>query len=550
MTETVVSSATREVVIGFDRPFVIIGERINPTGRKLLAAEMSAGDFSRVEADARAQVEAGAHMLDVNAGIPLADEPAILAKAIQLVQSITDVPLSIDSSIVAALEAGLAVYKGKALVNSVTGEEERMEAVLPLIKKYGAAVVAISNDETGISEDPDVRFAVAKTHRRARGRPRHPGERHRRRSARDADRRDQPGRRAGDAASPAPARGAEGQHDLRRVEHQLRPAESRRHQQRIPDNGDRVGPHFRDHQSDARRDRPGLPRRGRHDGPRPGLRALDQPVPRSAARRRGRRSLPRPARSAGTKAACVQARAQRARARSSSSRRPASAGDSRSARRSCRRRARSASTSIRSAAGAESAGAARCVIAEGEFAKHGVRSGAASVSAVGEVEERYASRRGLPAGHRLSCSTLVQGDVVVDVPPGQPGASPGRAQGCRCARNRAESGRPPALRRSAGAGHAGSVRRPAAPDERAREGMAAHRARLRSFGAARIAARAAQGPVESDRGGARRVSQIIAVWPGFHDKAFGMAVDVGSTTVAAHLCDLESGELVAASRHR
>ena len=162
MTETVVSSATREVVIGFDRPFVIIGERINPTGRKMLAAEMAAGDFSRVEADALAQVEAGAHMLDVNAGIPLADEPAILAKAVKLVQSITDVPLSIDSSIVAALEAGLAVYQGKALVNSVTGEEERLEAVLPLIRKYGAAVVAISNDETGISEDPDVRFAVAK----------------------------------------------------------------------------------------------------------------------------------------------------------------------------------------------------------------------------------------------------------------------------------------------------------------------------------------------------------------------------------------------------
>jgi 5-methyltetrahydrofolate--homocysteine methyltransferase len=162
MTDTVLSSATREVVIGFDRPFVIIGERINPTGRKILAAEMLAGDFSRVESDARAQVEAGAHMLDVNAGIPLADEPAILARAIQLVQSITDVPLSIDSSIVAALEAGLKVYKGKALVNSVTGEEERLESVLPLIKKYGAAVVAISNDETGISEDPDVRFEVAK----------------------------------------------------------------------------------------------------------------------------------------------------------------------------------------------------------------------------------------------------------------------------------------------------------------------------------------------------------------------------------------------------
>ena len=162
MTDTIISSATKEVVIGFDRPFVIIGERINPTGRKILAAEMTAGDFTRVEADARAQVEAGAHMLDVNAGIPLADEPAILARAIQLVQSITDVPLCIDSSIVAALEAGLAVYKGKALVNSVTGEDERLEAVLPLVKKYGAAVIAISNDETGISEDPDVRYAVAK----------------------------------------------------------------------------------------------------------------------------------------------------------------------------------------------------------------------------------------------------------------------------------------------------------------------------------------------------------------------------------------------------
>jgi 5-methyltetrahydrofolate--homocysteine methyltransferase len=162
MTDTVISSATKEVVIGFERPFVIIGERINPTGRKLLAAEMAAGDFSRVEKDALAQVAAGAQMLDVNAGIPLADEPAILAEAIKLVQSLTNVPLSIDSSIVAALEAGLGVYQGKALVNSVTGEDERLESVLPLVKKYGAAVVAISNDETGISEDPDVRFAVAK----------------------------------------------------------------------------------------------------------------------------------------------------------------------------------------------------------------------------------------------------------------------------------------------------------------------------------------------------------------------------------------------------
>ena len=162
MTETVLSSAGREWVIGPDRPFTIIGERINPTGRKLLAAEMKAGDFRRVEADALAQVAAGAHMLDVNAGIPLADEPAILAETVQLVQSLTDVPLSIDSSIVEALEAGLAVYQGKALVNSVTGEEEVMERVLPLVAKHGAAVVAISNDETGISEDPDVRFEVAR----------------------------------------------------------------------------------------------------------------------------------------------------------------------------------------------------------------------------------------------------------------------------------------------------------------------------------------------------------------------------------------------------
>ncbi len=162
MTETVLSSATREVAIGFGRPFVMIGERINPTGRKLLTEEMKAGDFSRVEADAVAQVEAGAQMLDVNAGIPLADEPALLARAIQLVQSVTDVPLSIDSSIIEALEAGISVYQGKPLVNSVTGEEEVLERVLPLVARHGAAVVAISNDDTGISEDPDVRFEVAR----------------------------------------------------------------------------------------------------------------------------------------------------------------------------------------------------------------------------------------------------------------------------------------------------------------------------------------------------------------------------------------------------
>ena len=162
MTETVISSTTREVVIGPGRPFVMIGERINPTGRKMLAEEMMNDDFSRVEADALAQVAAGAHMLDVNAGIPLADEPAMLTKAIKLVQSVTDVPLSIDSSIIEALEAAVAVYVGKPLINSVTGEDEVLERVLPLVARHGAAVVAISNDETGISEDPDVRFEVAK----------------------------------------------------------------------------------------------------------------------------------------------------------------------------------------------------------------------------------------------------------------------------------------------------------------------------------------------------------------------------------------------------
>src|ERR1700733_12670692 len=135
MTETVITSDKKKVVLGFDKRFVMIGERINPTGRKLLAAEMTAGDYSRVVAEALAQVEAGAQMLDVNAGIPLADEPRILAECIKLVQETVDAPLSIDSSIVEALAAGLAVYEGRPLVNSVTGEDERLERVLPLVKK-------------------------------------------------------------------------------------------------------------------------------------------------------------------------------------------------------------------------------------------------------------------------------------------------------------------------------------------------------------------------------------------------------------------------------
>jgi len=166
MTRTIVASATREVIIGFDQPFCVIGERINPTGRKKLAAEMMEGNFDTVTSDALAQVAAGATMLDVNAGVtavnPNETEPPLLVKTLQIVQDLVDVPLSIDSSVTAAIEAALAVAKGRPLVNSVTGELEKLEAILPLCKKYDVPVVAISNDETGISEDPDVRFAVAK----------------------------------------------------------------------------------------------------------------------------------------------------------------------------------------------------------------------------------------------------------------------------------------------------------------------------------------------------------------------------------------------------
>ena len=176
MTRTTVESQTKTTVIGFDQPFCVIGERINPTGRKILNAELEAGDFSRVEADALAQVAAGATVLDINSGavfsnkmaedVRYADnnfvEPTLMRQLVETVQAVTDCPLCIDSSVPGALEAGLAAAKGRPLLNSVTGEEEPLELVLPLVKKYNVPVVAISNDDTGISEDPDVRFAVAK----------------------------------------------------------------------------------------------------------------------------------------------------------------------------------------------------------------------------------------------------------------------------------------------------------------------------------------------------------------------------------------------------
>jgi len=160
--DTVIQSRSRTVVISGEQPFCVIGERINPTGRKAFAEELRAGNLETVSADALAQVEAGADMLDVNAGIPLVDEADLLARMIRLVQDTVDAPICIDSSVVEALEAGLAAYDGKALVNSVTGEDERLEAILPLIAKHGAAVVALANDETGIPETPEQRLAIAR----------------------------------------------------------------------------------------------------------------------------------------------------------------------------------------------------------------------------------------------------------------------------------------------------------------------------------------------------------------------------------------------------
>ena len=159
---TVLSSATKTVTIGPDQPFCIIGERINPTGRKKFQEQLRAGDYSAIEADVRAQVEGGATMLDVNMGAPLIDEPEALRHAVTMIQELTDLPLCIDSSIVEALEAGLAAYQGKALVNSVTMERERIELILPLVKRYGAAVIALPNDEEAIPEDPHRRLELAK----------------------------------------------------------------------------------------------------------------------------------------------------------------------------------------------------------------------------------------------------------------------------------------------------------------------------------------------------------------------------------------------------
>lgn len=157
---TTVRSATREFVIGSDRPFCIIGERLNPTGRRIFQEQIKAGDLSAIERDVKAQVAGGADVLDVNMGVPLVDEAELLAKVITMVQDLCDLPICIDSSVVEALEAGLSVYQGRALVNSITAEDERLEQVLPLVKKYDAAVVALPNDVDEIPMEAEKRLLL------------------------------------------------------------------------------------------------------------------------------------------------------------------------------------------------------------------------------------------------------------------------------------------------------------------------------------------------------------------------------------------------------
>ena len=555
MTETVISSAKREVIIGFDHPFVMIGERINPTGRKILAAEMAAGDFSRVSADALAQVAAGAQMLDVNAGIPLADEPAILARAVQLVQSITDVPLSIDSSIVAALEAGLAVYKGKPLVNSVTGEEERLESVLPLVKKYGAAVVAISNDETGISEDPDVRYSIAKkiVERAAdHGIPR---------SDVVVDPLVMPigainlGGTPGHAPAATPAQRTQGQHDLRRLERQFRPAEPQRHQRRVPDHGDRRRTDLRHHEPAPRRGHAGLPGGRCHDGPRPPLRQLDPEVPRTAACRGhgGRRRATRTARGWQPQAARLSA-VRLGPAGTGMAEEDALVVFTPSGRRGrfalgtpVLAAARSLGVDVDSVCGGRAmCGRCQITVMEGDFAKHGVKSTAEHLSAVSETELNYGRRRTLAADRRLSCQARIQGDLVIDVP----ASSQVHRQVVRKAADEREITLNPVVSLHYVEVAEPDMHNPASDLQRLCKALEREwqlvdlECDLSLLPSLQPRLRAGKWAVTVAVHGRK---QIIALWPGLHERAFGLAVDIGSTTIAMHLCDLTTGNVLATS---
>ena len=282
---TVLRSATREVVIGDDQPFCLMGERINPTGRKIFAEQLRRGDLSRIAIDVEQQVAGGATMLDVNMGVPLADEAELLAQAVTMIQGLTDLPLVIDSSVVEALEAGLGAYQGKALVNSVTGEKERLEQILPIVARHGAAVIALPNEEDEIPDDPYKRLDITEEDPRHRhGGVRHPAGGHRDRPARDADRRRHHAREEDAADHRADPRRARPQHDPRRLQRLVRHARAARAGRHVPADGHEVRPHQRDHG----RARPADRRSGQ--GRRPAARqrrvghGLDRPRP---GRRRG-----------------------------------------------------------------------------------------------------------------------------------------------------------------------------------------------------------------------------------------------------------------------
>ncbi len=236
--ETVLRSATREIVIGPEQPFCIIGERINPTGRKIFQEQLRGGDLSRIEIDVAQQVAGGAMVLDVNMGAPLADEAELMVPAVKLIQGLTDLPLCIDSSIIEVLDAGLAAYQGKALVNSVTAEDERLEAILPLVARYGAAVIALPNDEEEIPEDPRrAAGAGPQDHRRGDRPVRHPARGHRDRPAGHAGRRGHLAGRQDAGDDRAAARGVRGEHDARRVQRLVRHAGPARDRRGVPAHG-------------------------------------------------------------------------------------------------------------------------------------------------------------------------------------------------------------------------------------------------------------------------------------------------------------------------
>ena len=487
-------------------------------------------------------------MLDVNAGIPLADEPAILADTIELVQSLTDVPLSIDSSIVAALEAGLAAYEGKALVNSVTGEEERLEQVLPLVAKHGAAVVAITNDETGISEDPDVRFAVAKQIVRARGRPRH--------RCRDdvvVDPLVMPIGAMGTAGRQVftlvrrLARRARREHHLRRVEHLVRAAEPQRDQRRVPRDGDRERDDERHHEPAARGGPAGRDGRRRADGQRSRLRGVDRAVPRGrpatataaprgggGARRRRRRDG-RPRRS--------RRRDRRRRTRSSSSRPRAGAGGSPTGP-TLLDAARSLGVDLDSVCGGRGiCGRCQVVVSEGEFAKHGITSARRPpdrVQRAGAALPRRATGSPPSAG---SAATRESARRPRDRRAARVARSTGRSSARRPTRTRSRSTRSCACTTS----------RSREPDlaEPSGDLQRLHEALERDVGSSTdlgvdphvlpgAPARPARRRLDASRSPCTTATRSPAIWPGFHDVALGVAFDVGSTTVAGHLCDLRT----------